>query len=504
MKVRTENMDNKALQRGRANKHDVRFTAVAVIALISFVFILMFNFFTPLISDDMSYGSQVREAKSVLDLFKQEYQQYMTWNSRTVTFIFFRFMLCLPQWIFKIINSCMFMLLSFLVYMNVRRRDRWDPFVMLLVQLGLWIFSVNMAQTMLWMAGTMTYLWGAVIILGFMTWMRDLLAADRKASLPLIIGAFFFGWAAGWCNENTSGAAALFLIILYGYRKWSKRVIPAYHYSAFAGNVVGLAFMVLSPGARLRGSFAEENYSGLAKYIARFQKLTLYNRDEFLILLAIFAATVLWTVMYIYRREGHLELTRLVIALRNRLTFFALYFATLYVLIATALPQVRAIFGAGIFLLIACIQGLSDNLREAENYEDSCALMKESVGEKVSGEVLEKALGSMLTFIYAVCAAALSIYLIFDLIDCGVMLMRIRRDYDERVAYILEQKAAGSDDITVAQFHPDFDNHYSCAYEMELTDDPDFWINVQYEDYFGVDSIRAIPYEEWEAVYKDQ
>ena len=32
---------------------------------------------------------------------------------------------------------------------------------------------------------------------------------------------------------------------------------------------------------------------------------------------------------------------------------------------------------------------------------------------------------------------------------------------------------------------------------MEMTDDPGYWINIFYEEYYGVPSIRAIPYDDW-------
>ncbi|MDD6362356.1 MAG: hypothetical protein PUG18_03720, partial [Lachnospiraceae bacterium] len=50
--------------------------------------------------------------------------------------------------------------------------------------------------------------------------------------------------------------------------------------------------------------------------------------------------------------------------------------------------------------------------------------------------------------------------------------------------------------ITVAQVHKDFYNEYSALPEMELTEDPAYWTNVGYEEYYGVSSIRAIPYDD--------
>ena len=34
--------------------------------------------------------------------------------------------------------------------------------------------------------------------------------------------------------------------------------------------------------------------------------------------------------------------------------------------------------------------------------------------------------------------------------------------------------------------------------DMEMTEDPGYWINIYYEQYYGVASISAIDYDEWE------
>lgn len=451
---------------------------------IFFILIFVFNLCTPLISDDLDYMSQARSASGLWDLLKQEYNQYMTWNSRSVTFVLYRIFLCAPQLVLKLANSLVFMALSILVYLNIENRKKYDVLVYFLVQLGLWIFAVNFPQTILWESGAFSYLWGMTIILAFVTSVRHMVRLEKNYHWYNYALIFLFGWAAGWCNENTSGGAFLVLVsicILYRFvyenKRFPKIVIPA-----MLGNIVGLLFLVLSPGARARASFAQENHSGLYGIVSRIQKLTLLNREAFLILLIIFAATIIWSLYY-HNKKGD-NVKQILFALRYRIIFFVVYLATVYALAATAVPQIRALFGAGIFLLIACIQGIVDNLR-------------------VDNDGKADATKQMLSFLYGSVIAAMSIYLFFQIVDCGAMLIRIRRDYDERIAYIEQQIAAGETDIVVAQFHEDFDNAYTCAYEMELTDDPEYWINVQYKNFFGVNSITAIPYDEWEENYSN-
>lgn len=462
-----------------------------LIVMISFFLIFAMNCFTPMLSDDFDYAGQARSAGSLLDLFRQEYHQYMTWNGRSVTFMCFRIFLNAPEIILKLANSIVFTTLSVLIYLNIDGKKEYDPFVMLLSQLGLWIFTVSFSQTILWECGAFVYLWGMTIILGFVTLVRQLLIEfDKNESIDKkvlwVILVFIFGWLAGWCNENTSGGSILFILIYIIYRKVKKIKIPTFLYSALSGNLIGLGFLVLGPGVRTRAALAaDDNYTGIMAIVARVQKLTLYEKDAFLVLLMIMAATMIWTVVISVADGKEKGLIDYVVVMRKRLLYLFLHFATVYALALTSLPEIRAVFGPGIFLLIACIQGITDNMQTDSPLTD--------------GE--HKAAGIMLHFVYVSVAIAMTIYLLFDIVEGAVNLQRIRRDYDERIAYIEEQIASGNQDIVVARFHTDFACRYTCAYEMELSDDPTYWTNVQYTKYFGVNSIIAIPYDEWESTY---
>ena len=96
------------------------------------------------------------------------------------------------------------------------------------------------------------------------------------------------------------------------------------------------------------------------------------------------------------------------------------------------------------------------------------------------------------------------LYLAFTYIDCGAENARIYRECSERISYIEKQKAAGKDDITVPQVHKEFANPYTAIYSVDLKKDPGYWTNAQMEAYFGVKSIRAVPYDEWAKDYKNK
>ena len=136
------------------------------------------------------------------------------------------------------------MLLSFLIYLQIPHRKKYDPIVFLLIQLSLWLFTVDFRQTVLWQTGACNYLWTTTIILAMMTTMHRLQtgacnylwtttiilammttmhsfrrvigAPQRKGwhGLLFLILLFVFGVVAGWCSENTSGACLVYILLL--------------------------------------------------------------------------------------------------------------------------------------------------------------------------------------------------------------------------------------------------------------------------------------------------
>ena len=170
--------------------------------------IYAYNLLTPYLSDDYAYLIDVRKATSLWDLVKQQYGEYLSNSGRVIGQFNVRLSLYGSKQIFNVVNSGMFLALLLLIYQNVRRKKKHDIFVLLLTITFLWKFTVDFGQTMLWICGSCNYLWGSVIILAFFTLYRHFLereeAVRHQGTLALLL--FLFGIAAGWCNENTSGA----------------------------------------------------------------------------------------------------------------------------------------------------------------------------------------------------------------------------------------------------------------------------------------------------------
>lgn len=450
--------------------------AFFVIVGLAFLSVFIYNYYTPMLSDDFSYGLQVRKAHSFADLIRQEYEQYLNWNGRSVVHLLLRITLSLPTILFKFSNSIVFTILLLLMYLNIESRKKHDLFVLLISLMGLWLFTVDFRQTVLWQTGACNYLWGSTIILGFMTLAEKLHEKEVRTgktlkNIPVFIGFFVFGVAAGWCNENTSGAALLFILYLHVRCRIRTGKLSPLLLCAAAGNIAGLFIMVSAPGNAIRSSYRTELHSGLVGLSARFMNITMTIRDYFFILIVVFFAEMI--VLILQAQDGRdKDLKK---RLERPLLFAFLFLAASYALLLTSATQPRAFFGAGLFLLVAVIQGMQE-----------CMLSEKQAGKSV---LMRSACWSVLAF--------LLLHFTFTYIECGGNLVRIKRDVNERFAYIEEQKAAGEEDITVAQVHPSFFNDYSAIEEMELSEAWQYWTNVGYAEYFEVSTVCAIPYDDW-------
>ena len=129
----------------KMNKEQMNKICFLCIVIISFIAIYVYNFLTPVMSDDLLFDSS--QYQSVADIFIKEYQRYLTWNGRSVLQIIMTICCLIPKSIFNILNSTVFVMFSLLIYGNINHRKKYDCFLYLLIQLCVWTFCVDFSQT---------------------------------------------------------------------------------------------------------------------------------------------------------------------------------------------------------------------------------------------------------------------------------------------------------------------------------------------------------------------
>ena len=311
--------------------------------------------------------------------------------------------------------------------------------------------------------------------MGFLAWYRHLLKCEETLKHPLgiAVGCFFFGLAAGWCNENTSGGAfllVLFFTISTLLKKEGRGRIKPFMTTAALGVFAGVMAMALCPGIRYRLDVEqEENFSGLAGLLSRIYKITVTVREQ---LGELFIILVIIMVILVLQRKF---LDWKSIVTNSAVIFLLASIATSYALILIPPTTARAHYGAGVFLMAACLNAFAQLERN---------------------ELFVKTL--QYGFVAVLC-----LWLFTTYFENLVNLYRINRETNERIEMIQEEKNKYGEDaqVVLPQLRPEFDNPYTTAYNSDITEDADSWINLFYEKYYGVDSVIAIPREEWEELY---
>lgn len=432
------------------------------IVSISFITFYIYNILTPLMSDDLLFDKSLYH--SVADIFRQEYLQYMTWNGRSVLQVILKIFSILPKSVFNVFNSICYVLTMLLIYWNIRGRKVYDSFLYVLINILVWFFAVDFAQTMLWLGGACNYLWGIMIILIFITAYRNLMEkSEVKNQIFISVMMFFLGILAGWGNENTSGGAILIVLLFTAFYYYDKRKVEKWMFSGISGMFIGFLFLLLAPGNKMRGDImkAQETFSGISALISRGLKV-LKAIDKYLL---VYIAVIILLGTYFYYKKYRLE------EFKEMAIFAFASLATAGVLIFTPEPMPRAYFGANIYMMIAMIQ-MVQLIRE----DDTILISLKTGGIIVA-----------------------TVALMFTYVEEGANLARILREVNEREEYITEQVNQGNFDLTLPMLRPQFESKYSFMHASDISDEDDNWMNEVYCIHYGLNSLNAIPREDFSA-----
>jgi hypothetical protein len=248
----------------------------------------------------------------------------------------------------------------------------------------------------------------------------------------------------------------------------NKQKLKPYMIAAHLGALTGFSAMALSPSINTRLETLEEAYSGIVAFASRLYRCLLSIDEVFFELLCLF---IVATILIIFLKKN------LLAYLSQSLPFFIAGIATCFALVLIPQVTLRSYFGAGLFLIIACLRAI-------------ILLFYDDKGNNFA------AWSQPARYIIL---ALLWLWLLFDYQKNLVNLARIQREGNERIAIIEEAKANGLEIAVIPQHHPQFANRYSAAHRHDLLEEPGFWINHFYARYYGI-RISAIPCDEWNSL----
>ena len=450
--------------------------------IVAFLAVTIYEFLTPNMSDDLIYWDSVHEANSFFDLFGQEVEHWLSHTGRSVAHMILRVFLYINvKAVFNVVAGAVFVLLSLLIYANIQGKKEYDVKVYGFILAMLWFLDPAIANTVFWEDGACNYMFTMTIIMGFITLYRGNLDPENVSFFPsnkassvgektwlFALGMFLYGIIAGWCNENTSGGLILFMLIELGYRYFKNQkkftFIKPWMITGLVGSLLGFVMMVLSPGNYGRLDATTEEHTGLMAIVARFLKITLNIKNNYIILVAAFIVVMVFIFYFCERNELFVR------SIRFMTLFAVLFAATCYALIMIPSSELRSYYGASVFLMTAIAQGTA-----------------------TLGRCKEKLIKATMTAIVVIAAVIFSL----GYFDDGANLARIKREFDERDAYLTEMAANGGDDVEAPMLRPLWQTRFSVAYEADIQEDWQFWINFFMAQHYGLGTIHGVERENW-------
>lgn len=235
-------------------------------------YLLVINFFMPLWFDDYGRSLPLASWTAVFPLVEHT---YFEWSGR-IAVMFFTFLflwrdsLAIP--IFNILNSLVFVLMIYLLFLNAfaKKPISFTDFTLLIIVFSLfWFLPTSLGEVAFWKTGSIGYLWPLTGTLAFIYPVTRLLFDNSNVvSDNFIIKILFLiaGLVLGTCLENLSATICFFLVGGIVYLKYRKYDCPKWLYYATSGYIAGAILLISAPGNFKRAATITEHYSLLYKF----------------------------------------------------------------------------------------------------------------------------------------------------------------------------------------------------------------------------------------------
>lgn len=439
------------------NRYLGRFYENTKIDKVLFVFFILLigvgmyilNHYTTLIVDDYVYSFSRVTGKRITNIFsilQSEYNHYFTWGGRVIVHTLAQIFLMLDKMVFDIANTFVYLAMVIVIYFHAVGNFKIYPFLLLLINLLLFLCMPVFGQVFLWVVGSCNYLWGPLLVLLYLIPYRMQYSKDIPLIENNILCVLFglFGIIAGCTNENMS-VTLVVLIVIFMYLYWAKhKKIYLWCVCGLIGSLIGAMALILAPG-----NFVRLNISGKeVNIINNFFNIT---RMFFLSNYLLLPDCILLILFILNKKMDYKLLSVYVIGL----------FISMYAMLGSPVYANRAKIGSLLFIIIACCY-----LYTKLNFDDL------KVRKIVA--VLTIAIISILFSEYKLALNDIKAY-------------KFRND--AKVEYILSEKAKGNLDVVVDPNYPK--TKYAAPYGLE--DLPTVRKSTSFAKYYGVNTVSIEP-----------
>lgn len=225
---------------------------IVYVAIAAYVYAM--NSFMPFYHDDIWYSyryveeDELTPLRHVSDVFETQYWHYLTQNGRAVVHVLLQLILgFLPEWMFDLLNTLMFVLLLFLLARTVSRGMRLTATILAAAAL-LWLLPAP-EYLFYWAAGSLNYLWTSVAVLLFVALWNDARLGGGFARRHRIL-CVALSFPAGWSHEALAlPVCAAVVLWMVSHRRAIGRNVLTVMTLAY---VLGLLALVLAPAMHAR------------------------------------------------------------------------------------------------------------------------------------------------------------------------------------------------------------------------------------------------------------
>ena len=426
---------------------------------------LLANYLTPYMADDFRYMFHVGTGERIAslgDVIGSQAAHYFQWGGRSVAHSLAQIFLALPSKVwFDVCSALVLSAFMLLLYKHsVGDKGGFCPLLLVFPPLLWFTLPVTLfGQCLLWLTGACNYLWTGCLILAFLLPYRRLFDPSVVLSSTRIAfkaaGMLLLGLAAGWCNENTSGAAVLFVAGCLIWRRLEKKPLPAWSLTGLAGGAVGFLVLIAAPGNYVRaGNYGPAGglLASLPGRIAVSTRILWQNGGSLCL-----AFAVLCLLVAVQRQPWRCQVLGL--------WYFVCGVACNYAMVLAPEYVDRAYFGVYLFLLLACGRQLAQLLR---------------------GGLARGVRAALLAAALLACAwtAVQSLPFYSDS-------LRVARETRLVYADLADQRAAGVRDAKAACVLT-YNARCAGAYLAILSEDPTYWINEYFARWQGFDSVTGV------------
>lgn len=430
----------------------------AALALL-FIFMLALNFLTPYQADDFAYHFSFdtgERIESISDIFPSLAAHTQTMNGRLIAHFFVHLFELLPKAVFNVINSAVSSVLLLLICHFVScDLPRSRPLILLLSFFAVWVFTPAFGEVMLWLDGSINYLWAIVLNLVFLLPYCRLFIDGKSIKNPLLgLGLVLFAFICGAFQETMSTASFLAaLAFILAVRFYEKRTVGIYYILGVIASFAGLLFMALQPAE----SAVKSSSVSFVTFYHSFLNVMGYFKFFWLLIALFILSFALCSFSKVNKK-------RLILA---GIFFLGFLCANGVMLLAKIYPA-RCASPAAIFLIIS--DGMLLNWLFELNYKKA-----------VSGILL------------LLCAAAL----FWGITGTGDIVSTFAQ-FKANEAKMIQASIDGTPELYLPGLYGC--TRYSIAYEMPFPSPID-WVNSYMGQYYGVE--RIIGYDFYTDVFQD-